>query len=356
MRKYLTIIMLAVLAVGLALSGGCATGYTITKRDAIDKAIATARADTEARLTALKEQEVKALKDTIGSHIAREQTASDYLFKGSAVFGTLKQDQISRPTLVMGQSIQQTSAQLPPATPAAQAATFKALQVELDEAKVSTQVLIAQYEKELGQAKAVGEARAKELAALDTKVKEVEKEREKVLNGALKTEQELQAAKDKVQDKDLAAKTREAEEAKNVQAIKLKLSSILGVLALLSLAGAIWSPIMKEKFGIGAAALGLAAVAIWYIEGWMVAVAIGVALLLLIAWAAKNHYIESKAATNVYRAVQAVKDTAKDDYDRILRPKLTEWMTVYDPKTGTTVPDTAAIKHVDEVLMKVGDK
>jgi hypothetical protein len=356
MRKYLTILMLAVLAIGIGLSGGCMTGYTITKRDAIDKAIATARADTEAKLTALKEQEVKALKDTIVSHATREQTASDYLFKGSAVFGTLKQDQISRPTLVMGQSIQQTSAQLPPATPAAQAATFKALQIELDEAKVSTQALIAQYEKELGQARAVGEARAKELAALDVKVREVQLEKEKVLSGALKTEQDLQAAKDKVQDKDLADKTREAERAKSVQAIKLKFSSILGVLALLCLAGAIWSPVFKEKMGIGAAILGLAAVSIWFIEAWMIAVAIGVALLALVAWAAKNHYIESKAAENVYRAVQDVKNTAKDDYDRILKPKLAEWQTVYDPKTGTTIPDTAAIKHVDEVLMKVGDK
>ncbi len=347
--------MLAILAVGIAFSGGCATGYVITKRDAIDKAIATARADTETRMEVLRVQEVKALRDTITSHVSREQTASDYLFKGSVTFSTLRPETISRPTLVMGQSIQQTAAQLPPATPAAQAATFKALQIELDETRVSTQVLIAQYEKELGQARAIGEAKTRELAALDTKIQEVEKEREKVLSGALKTERDLQAAKDKVQDKDLAEKTREAEQAKSVQAIKLKLSSIVGVLALLCLAGAIWSPVFKEKFGIGAAVLGLASVAIWFIEGWMVAVAMGVALLVLIAWAARNHYIESKAATSVYRAVQAVKDTAKDDYERVLKPKLEEWMTTYDSKTGTTVPDTAAIKHVDEVLMKAGD-
>ena len=247
MRKYLTILTLAILAIGIALSGGCTTGYTITKRETIDKAIAAARADTETKLTALKEQEVKALKDTIGSHIAREQTASDFLFKGSVTFSTLKVDTISRPTLIMGQSIQQTSAQLPPATPAAQAATFKALQIELDEAKVSTQVLIAQYEKELGQAKAVGEARAQEIAALGTKVKEVEKEREKVLSGALKTERDLQAAKDKVQDKDLAQAEREKEAAQHNEKVKMWLIGILLAAAALCGLGAAFVPVPSLK-------------------------------------------------------------------------------------------------------------
>lgn len=345
MRKYLTIIMLAVLAVGLALSGGCATGYTITKRDAIDKAIATARADTEARLTALKEQEVKALKDTIGSHIAREQTASDYLFKGSAVFGTLKQDQISRPTLVMGQSIQQTSAQLPPATPAAQAATFKALQVELDEAKVSTQVLIAQYEKELGQAKAVGEARAKELAALDTKVKEVEKEKEKVLSGALKTEQELQAAKDKVQDKDLAAKTREAEEAKRNERIKMWLIGVLLVAAAACGVGATFVPVpsLKKQLIVGAAICGGAALAIPFVTPWMVWCAVGVGLLPVVAWTVKTYKDEHNDRVDTVRGLQEVKTKNPEVFKQTIAPILSEWH------------DSATVVRTDEILKQSGD-
>jgi hypothetical protein len=356
MRKSLTVLTLSILTLGLAFGGfGCGTfGYTIAKRDSIDKAIAAARADTEAKLTALGEQKVKTLQDLIKTHEGRAQLAADYLFKGSAVFGTLKADQISRHTLVMGQSIQQTSAQLPPATALAQAETFKALQKELDESRVSTQALIAQYEKELGLAKAQGEAKAKELVTLGAKVQAVEAEKATVLGKALITEQDLQTQKDKIQNKALADKTREAEEAKSVQAIKLKMSAITGVLALLCLAGAIYSPVFKQNFGIGAAILGLATVAIWYIQPWHVGLAIGVGLLVLVAWAAKNHYIESKAATGVYRAVQAVKDNATEDYERILKPKLTEWLTTYD-KTGKAVPDKAAIQHIDEVLMKNGD-
>lgn len=358
MRKYLHYTFLAIVCAFLSFGGaGChyLGNYTVTKRDTIDKAIATARADTEAKMAALKEQETKTLKDTIVAHTTREQSASDYLFKGSLVFGGLKQDSISRPTLIMGQSIQQTAAQLPPATAAAQAVAFKALQTELDETKVSAEVLRAQYDKELGVARAEGEAKAKALADLDGKLKAVELEKTTVLGKALTTEQTLQAAKDKIQDKDLADKTREAENAKSVQAIKLKMSSIVGVLALLCIAGAIWSPVYKEKFGIGAVVFAVAAAAIWYVEGWMVAVAIGVAILGLVAWAAKNHYIESKAATNVYRAVESFKNTSKDEYDKLLRPHLEEWMTQYT-KSGEKVVDQAAIDHVDSVLIKVGDK
>ena len=203
-------------------------GYTIAKRDSIDKAIATARVDTETKLTALNEQKLKALKDTITAHETREQGASDYLFKGFSVFGTLKQDQVSRPTLIMGQSIQQTAAQLPPATALAQAKVFKDLQTELDETKVSTEVLKAQYEKELGIARAEGEAKTKALVELDIKVKIIEAEKTKVLGRALTTERTLQAAKDEIQNKQLFDKTNEAEEAKSVQAIKLKMAAIVG--------------------------------------------------------------------------------------------------------------------------------
>jgi hypothetical protein len=346
MRKPLTILMLAVLAVGIAFSGGCMAGYTITKREAIDKAIATARADTEAKLTALKEQEVKALRDTIATHAAREQTASDYLFKGSVTYSTLKPETIGRPTLIMGQSIQQTSAQLPPATAAAQAATFKALQVELDEAKVSTQVLIAQYEKELGQAKAVGEARGKELAALDVKVKEVEKEKEKVLSGALKTEQDLQAAKDKVQDKDLAEAEREREAAQHNEKVKMWLIGILLAAAALCGLGAAFVPVpsLKKQLIVGAAICGGAALAIPFVTPWMVWVAVGVGLLPVVAWTVKTYKDEHNDATDTYRGLQEFKNTSPETFKEEVAPLLQEWHT--DPNT---------VKRIDERLKQVGD-
>jgi hypothetical protein len=354
LRRVLPLILLCV----ATLFGGIACQsipYTVTKRDAIDKAIATARAETETRMEGIKAQELKVLRDTIDEHSKRGQSAADYLFKGSVVYGSLKEDQISRPTLIMGQSIQQTAAQLPPATAAAQAAAFKALQTELDETKIGTAALKAQYEAELGRARAEGAAKEKALQELDTKARTLEQERTKVLQQALATEQALQTEKDKVQDKDLAKAREEEARAKSVQALKLKMSAIVGGIALLCLAGAIWSPIGKEKFAIGAAILGLASVSIWYLEAWMILTAVALSILTLIGWAAYKGYIQSRAATGVFRAIQEVKNTAKPEYERVLKPKLAEWVSVYDPKTGKPVPDKAAVEHIDQVLREAGD-
>lgn len=327
--------------------------YTVTKRSTIDGQIAAARAETEAKLAALNTQQTGLLQRTIAEMTARDQRAADYLFKGSATFATLKAP--TRPEMVMGQSISQTAAQLPAATPEAQAAAFKALQTELDEAKTSTETLRVQYEKELGVARAEGAASQAAVKELATKVAEVEQARVTVLTKAGQIERDLQAAKDKVQDAALASKTEEAARAKSVQAIKMRFSSITGVLTLLCIAGAIYSPVFKRQMGIAAVALAVVTAAIWYVEGWMIAVAVGVAVVVLIAWAAKNHYVESKAASNVYHAIQSIRDTASDDYERVVKPKLTEWMTTYT-KDGKTVPDQAAIAHVDEVLKATGAK
>ena len=334
---------------------GCSlltTDYTITKRSAIDEKIAAARVESESKLNELNQKQVATLNQTIASHVQREQTAADYLFKGLAVSGTLKSP--TRPEMVMGQSIQQTSAYLPPATPAAQVATLKALQIELDEAKISAEALKTQYEQELNVARATGEAKAKELQELNTKLQTIETERVEVLTKASKIERDLQETKDKIQDTSLAQQKLETERAKSVQAIKVKLSAIVGGLALLCVAGAIWSPIGKSKFGLAAVILGLTTAAIWYVQPWHVALGAGIALFGLIGWAVKNGYIENRAATNTYRAIQRVKEKSKDEYDRLLKPELAAWQTTYT-SDGKTVPDAAAIQHIDKVLKETGD-
>lgn len=332
-----------------ALLLGCSHfDYTLARRTEIDTKIAAARTETESRLKLLNDQQLGLLQQSIATHEARAQAAADYLFKGSVVGSMLKTP--TRPEQVMTQSINQTSAQLPPATPAAQAAAFKALQTELDEAKVTTEQLKAQYEKELGVARAEGAAKAQALEETTVKLRQIDAQRVEVLTKANQTEQALQAVKDKVQDAALADKMREAANAKSVQAIKIRFSTITGILALLCAAGAVYLPVFRGKMAGAAAVFAVATGAIWFVEAWMIAVGVGVGIAALAGWAVRNHYIESKAASNVYRAIQSIKDTAKDDYNRVVKPQLDEWMTKYDTK-GNKVPDAAAIAHVDKVLM-----
>lgn len=341
----------AIVALCLLTACGTLGDLTITKRSAIDREIATARAETQSHLTALNDQQVALLHQSVAAHEAREQGAADYLFKGLVTSASLKTP--TRHEMVMGQSIEQTATQLPPATAAAQAKALQDLKTELDETRISADTLRAQYESELGKARAEGAVKEKALTDLGASLKRVDEERITVLAKATKTEADLSDKRAALDAVALAAKTKEAEDAKSLQAIKLRFSAITGALTLLCIAGAIYSPVFKRQLGIGAVALSVVTAAIWYVQPWMVGVAIGVTLVGLAAWMVKNHYIESKTASNVYHALQSIKDTAGDDYDRVVKPKLAEWMTTYT-KDGKTVPDAAAVAHVDSVLMHTG--
>lgn len=339
---------------------GCQTlrKLEIVNRDNIEKEIVAARAETEKKLEELRKRETESLREIILKHQIREQSASDYLFKGNVVFSGLNPDSVSRPTLIMGHSIQQTAAQLPPATPEAQSVAFKAIQLELDETKVTTQALREKYEKELGMAKAEGEQKTKAIAELETKVKDIEIEKTTVLNIALKKEQDLQAAKDKIQDKDLAESERERLAAEESEKLKRWLMAALGVIALASGAAAVFVPIPAVKqYGLIVAVIaGGLVVAIPFIKPihvlvTILVVVIGAGLLLV-----KSYNKEARVATGVVRAIQEVKVNSNEEYQKILKPKLEEWLTVYDPKTGKAIPDTEAIKHIDDKLKEVGDK
>lgn len=355
MRQLLTVAVWLPILFSLALTGCTVAGYTVAKQSDIDTRIEAAREETTAKLEELRVKELDLLRQVIAENESRLQAAADYLFKGVIVFGTLKEDQVNRPTMVMGQSINLTATQLPTATVKAQLAALDALKTELDEIKTSTAALKAQYERELSTARAEGAAKAQKVEELARQIEAVKTEKVEVLTRSAEVERSLQAEKDAVQERDLAAARKAEEDAKNVQAIKMRFSAITGILTLLCGAGAAFSPVFKDKLGIAAIGFGLATAAIWYVEGWMVAIAIAVVVLGLAAWALYNHRIESKAATNVFRAVQSFKDTARPEYEQLLRPHLNEWMTRYT-KDGAKVPDKAVVAHIDKRLMEVEAK
>lgn len=345
MPKWRIIVFAIALSVPM-IFGACAglPNYTFIKQSSIDKAIATARVETQSQLETLSKQRTDALKQIIDTHVAREQSASDALFKSLVVVTTLKSP--TRPEMVMGQSIQQTAAQLPPATALAQAKVFKDLQTELDETKVSTEVLKAQYEKELGVARAEGEAKTKALVELDTKVKTVEAEKAKVLGQALTTEKTLQAAKDEIQNKQLADKTREAEDAKHNEKVKMWLIGILLAAAAICGIGATFVPIpsLKKQLIVGSAICGVAGLAIPFITPWMVWCAVVVCLLPVVGWTIKTYHDEHADATDTYRALNELKSKSIEVFQKDIAPVLNDWH---------TNPSTA--KRIDDRLKQVGD-
>lgn len=341
MRYLLQTVMLLA---ALAMVGCHQLDYTIARRSAIDAQIAAARVETESRLQTLTAQQIGLLQQTIDTLNAQKQAAANYLYKAQVTFGMLRTP--SRSEMVMGQSVQQTAAQLPSATPAVQADTLRQLQTELDETKTSAEALRTQYDRELGVARA--EAAAKEATVKDLSVKldQVDKDRVSVLTKARATEADLQTAKDKVQDADLAAKAKEAADAKRSEKAKMWLMGILLTAAAACGVGAAFVPIpsLKTKLIIGAAVCGGAAIAIPFLEAWMIMVTIGVCLLGIAAWVINDYRREHGDATDTYRALNEVKTKASAAFKAEVAPILDQWH---------TNPDTS--KRIDERLKAVGD-
>ncbi len=346
MPKPSIVLVLVLCAAAAALSGCTIGGYTLAKRAELDWQIETARTEAAAKMETLRKQEVGLLADTVAQHKAREQAAADHLFKGLAVAGSLKLADISRPTMVMGQSIQLTATQLPPATAGAQAAAFKALQTELDETKVGTEQLRLQYEAELGRERAAGEAKAKALADTAAKLKEVEVAKVTALEVAGANERALQAAKDKVQDRDTAAAREAAASAQRNERLKLWLMGGLGVIALAAGIAAVYVPIpsVKRYGAIVAVAAAVAAVAVPFVQPWhvlvgvlCVCVPVGVRIVLV-------YKQEHGDATDTFRALNEVKTKAPEVFKTTVAPLLKQWHT--DPATS---------KRIDDRLKAVGD-
>lgn len=326
--------------------------YTITKRSAIDAQIVAARTETQAKLDALTKQQVALLNARVDQLLATLQLSSNYLYKGSATYLTLRVP--TRAEFIMGQSIAQTSLQLPAPSAATQVEVNQQLRTELDETKTTMEQLKAQYDKELNDAKTVATTSQAKATEITNALTKVDADRLAAVTEGKQKGEALEDARNKAADKELADKDAELKRAESDKAMKTKVSSVLGLLALACLAGAIWSPVFKEKLGLGTAILGFASVAVWYIQPWMIAAVAGVGILALVVWAVQHHYIESRTLTNVTHAIQSVKDTAKADYDKVLAPALSSWNVLYDKATGEVVKDVAAIKRIDDKLKATG--
>ena len=85
----------------------------------------------------------------------------------------------------------------------------------------------------------------------------------------------------------------------------------------------------------------------------MVGVALATGLVILLAWMYKNHHTDSKIATNLVHSIQDIKNESAEVYDKVIKPKLTEYNTKYvtDVKGNiTTIPDKSVISAIDDKL------
>ena len=225
------------------------------------------------------------------------------------------------------------------------------LLIELDETKTSLEDLATEHKRIIG----INISLANEAAALKLKLADLEKTvrdiNENYASELIKKQQDLIVKQDKVN----ALEKERGDDAEWIRKMKLKAMAVCGLLALVCVAGSIWSPIGRENFVIGAATFGLASAAIFYIQAWMVGVAVGVVILLIIGKLTMDHFAVTKTATGAINFIQDVKDTNPAAIDK---QKLADYMGKYTTDaTGKTVvvPDTSVEKVINSTL-RAGSK
>lgn len=350
--KYPIIIMFA----SLFFLSGCNYLDSITSKIGFEK-----KSNVEKQIAELKKErdiavdkKAKEVSDTKDAHYAKMrenfQQTTNWTY-GASLASNLKTNKNRLDNVLDYRLTTALSYSMGP-TPEAIVEQNKLLKEELDESRVSNQQLAERYAQKEKEAKESRDAELKLNKKVEELSKELQSEKDRYALAIDAKEEDLSVLKDRL----LVEKQRQLENAKSIQAIKIKASSIVGGLALLALAGAIWSPVFKKEFGIGAAILGLISVGIWFIEPWMVLLAFSICAIGLIAKIAIDHHREKDTSTDVYRAIQAFKSKAQGSYEAYLKPELEEWLTHYNVKTGEKVTKTDAIKHIDNRLMEVGDK
>lgn len=137
-----------------------------------------------------------------------------------------------------------------------------------------------------------------------------------------------------------------ADDAAAIHAMKMKLSMIAGGLALLCIAGIIYSPVGKGGLAVFGAVSGLASVGIWYLTGPVILGVVVVVAVIAAGWGLYKHHSSDKTVVALTSFLH--------DKGQLASADLAEWTTKYvkNGNGGTiAVPDKAVLKVIDDKLI-----
>lgn len=282
-----------------------------------------------------------------------EQFAADRLYGADFAYSlNLKPD---RTHSVMDNKINEARVVLPPPSVAAMAKENEDVKKQLNETLTSLQDLQKAHDEALVEAKLTSD-KAK---AAETELAKAKQDKIDLAQQKTKALDDAQIKLDQANNKVIAGEHARGDDAKAIQASKEKLSWGAGILAALCIAGALWSPVMKDKFAIGAGVFGVAAVGIWYLTPIVVLSIVGGLGIVLVVWIVSQHSRDNKAAVSTYSALQEIKTKSKDLWDKDIAPTLESWQTKYvkgaDGKI-TTIPDPTIAAHIDQTLTQTNQK
>lgn len=198
-------------------------------------------------------------------------------------------------------------------------------------------------------------------AKVQVKTLQVEKENLKVeKETAVATAQEKvnQATNDalKKSKEVIAAEKAARESAEKLEKTKREIMIWCGIGAAIAMAGAVYSPVGKGGLAIIAGILAFVAVAIMYIQPWMVLTVGLVGAAGAIGYVLYRHNLAETSNENMINAIQDVKEKASPAYED-LKKSLQEWNTAYKTtKSGeiTEVADKKVMDYIDKKLAEYG--
>lgn len=212
---------------------------------------------------------------------------------------------------------------------------------DLDETKTSLTQLQAEHQAELGENAKLADAA--KLAA--ERVVQLQQDLADLKSDHNATLAQLEHEKAALADLRAATEKQRSDETAATRAAKLKAIAWVGGFALLCIAGAVWSPVFKDKFAIFAAVLGLVAAGIWYLQLWHVIVGFSVVALGVIG---RMVYLHNRSDKTVIALTGYLHEKGQ-----LADADLQAWMTKYVKQhdgTVTAVPDRAVADTVTAAL------
>lgn len=316
------------------------------RKEKVETLITQVKKEYEEKLNAATLQVELKNTNYIDGLLKKLQFASDKLY--GADFAFQLDDNKDRTDLVVNNRINEARKVLP--SPSIEQMLEENIRVkdELDETKTSLEQLRKNHEEVISQAGSLNKQVDEKKRALEAAKKE-RQDLEKEKNSKIAS---LQDDLNKANNDIIAKEKARSDDFEAIKEAKTKASAVLGGLALLALAGAIWSPIQKDKFAVFSAILGFIAIAIWFIQPWMVGLIAGLAILAILAIILKKYNEEKKAATATYKALSSVKEKDPEVWKDTVSPELTEYHQKYKTENGkiVKVKDESITRLIDERL------
>lgn len=342
MKRYLFAIAVALLLVGCQST----LQETYIKKSDAEKQIAALVVEHQKQLDAAVANISTKKDEVISAKDFQLQAVSDFLYGANTAFSFYTTP--GRIDLIINNRVKEADAATgkKPTTEAMEREN-KRLADELDETKISLEKLKATHN-------AVVVANT-ELANKTTKLEDdLKKALTDIAEMKIAHSNELITEQNKLielQNKINTIEKKRSDNAAWVRNVKIKVASVLGLIALACIAGAIWSPVYKQKFAIGAAVMGAASAGVIYVQGWMVALAVGLIVAILVILGLREYHISRKTNKNLICGIDEIKSKLTVEDKASLKAVLTDWNSKVD-STGKKIVDPAVEKLIQNILIE----